>query len=47
MLNKIKELFKPNTDWKEKYDEKRKESMNWECKYNTLHRQLAAILKER
>jgi hypothetical protein len=50
MLDKIKrkvnEILYPNTGWKERYEVERKESLKWECKYNTLHRQLAAILKE-
>jgi hypothetical protein len=46
MLNKIKELFKPNARWQDMYEEKRKESRTWEFKYNKLSRQLRAILDE-
>jgi hypothetical protein len=46
MINKIKELFKPNTRWQDMYEEKRKESRTWEFKYNKLSRQLRAILDE-
>jgi len=46
LINKIKELFKPNTRWQDLYEEKRKESRTWEFKYNKLSRQLRAILDE-
>jgi hypothetical protein len=46
MIDKIKELFKPNTRWQDMYEEKRKESRTWEFKYNKLSRQLRAILDE-
>jgi len=46
MLNKLKELFAKKVDYKEMYEEKRKECDNWEFKFNKLHRQLQAILKE-
>ena len=46
MIDKIKELFKPNTRWQDLYEEKRKESRTWEFKYNKLSRQLRAILDE-
>jgi hypothetical protein len=46
MIGKLKELFKPKTDYKKLYEEERKNSQKWEFKFNKLQRQLAAILKE-
>jgi hypothetical protein len=47
-INKLKrkaiKVLNGGTDWESKHEEKRKESMKWECKYNTLYRQLESIL---
>jgi hypothetical protein len=48
VVNKLKEfkrkVFKRSTKWEDLYDKKRKESLKWECKYNTLCRQLNSIM---
>jgi len=47
IVNKVKNFFyKRNIKWQDKYEEKRKECNDWEFKFNKLHRQLEAILKE-
>ena len=46
MIGKLKKLFEPKTDYKKLYEEERKNSQKWEFKFNTLQRQLGAILKE-
>jgi|SaaInlV_100m_DNA_6_1039743.scaffolds.fasta_scaffold06583_5 hypothetical protein len=46
MIGKLKELFKPKTDYKKLYEEERKNSQKWEFKFNKLKRQLNAILIE-
>jgi len=50
-VNKLKRkaisVLNGGTDWECKYEEKRKDSLKWECKYNTLYRQLEAILGKR
>jgi hypothetical protein len=48
-INKLKRkvisALNNGTDWESKHEEQRKESLEWECKFNTLHRQLSSILK--
>lgn len=46
MLNKIKNLFKKKLDYKELYEVERKLADKYEFKFNKLHRQLQAILKQ-
>lgn len=45
-LEKIKAVFKKKPDYKKLYEESLTAGDNWEFKYNTLSRQLKAIIKE-
>jgi hypothetical protein len=47
LLKRAVNVLTGGVDWETLYEEQHKEAIKWECKYNTLHRQLSAILKER